>query len=115
MGKGTSGAMFRDMGIPVFDADAAVHVLLGRGGDAVAAVEEAFPGVVRDGAVDRGELGRRVFGDGEALRRLERIIHPRGYRAERRFTARAVRDRGIGRASGRDREWQAWKSQVVSV
>src|SRR3546814_8766338 len=49
--------------------------------------------VVRDGAVDRGELGRRVFGDGEALRRLERIIHPRVYRAERRFIARAVRDR----------------------
>src|SRR5690606_25905637 len=93
MGKSTAAAMFRDMGVPVFDADAAVHVLLGRGGEAVAAVEEAFPGVVRDGAVERGELGRRVFGDGEALRRLERIIHPRVYRAERRFIARAVRDR----------------------
>src|SRR3546814_8191409 len=56
MGKSTAAAMFRDMGIPVFDADAAVHVLLGRGGDAVAAVEEAFPGVVRRSEEHPSEL-----------------------------------------------------------
>jgi len=93
MGKSTAARMFRDLGIPVFDADATVHVLLGHGGDAVAAVEEAFPGVVKEGAVDRGELGRRVFGDNAALRRLERIIHPRVFRAERRFIAKAMRER----------------------
>lgn len=93
MGKSTAARMFRELGIPVFDADATVHRLLGAGGDAVDAVEAAFPGVVKNGAVDRGELGKRVFGDGEALRRLERIVHPRVFRAERRFLAKAARAR----------------------
>lgn len=69
----------------VHDADATVHRLMGRGGRAVAAIEAAFPGVTRDGAVDRAELGRRVFGDGAALRRLEAILHPMVRAAERRF------------------------------
>lgn len=91
MGKSTAASMLRDFGIPVFDADAAVHRLLARGGAAVGTIEAAFPGVVRDGAVDRQELGRRVFGDREALRRLERIVHPLVYRAERAFIARATK------------------------
>lgn len=74
MGKSTTAAMFRDAGVPVFDADAAVHALY-RGG-AVAAVEAAFPGVTRDGAVDRELLRRRVLDDAAALRRLEGIVHP---------------------------------------
>ena len=92
MGKSTAARMLQEMGVPVFDADAAVHRLLGRGGAAVPAIEAAFPGVVRDGAVDRQELGRRVFGDPEARRRLERIVHPLVNRAERRFLARAARE-----------------------
>ena len=91
MGKSTAAAMLRDMRIPVFDADAAVHRLLAPGGAAVRAIDTAFPGVVRDGAVDRQELGRRVFGNPEARRRLERIVHPLVYRAERAFLARATR------------------------
>ena len=91
MGKSTAAAMLRSMGIPVFDADAAVHRLLGPGGAAVRAIDAAFPGVVRDGAVDRQELGRRVFGNPEARRRLEKIVHPLVYRAERAFLARATR------------------------
>lgn len=93
MGKSTAAGMLRRRGLPVFDADATVHRLMGRGGSAVAAVEEAFPGTVRDGAVDRGELGKRVFGDAAKLRLLERIIHPRVGQAERAFLARVARRR----------------------
>ncbi len=93
MGKSTAAAMFRHLRVPVFDADATVHKLLAKGGEAVDPIEEAFPGVVTDGAVDRGALGKRVFGDREALRRLERIVHPLVYAAERRFIAKARRQR----------------------
>lgn len=76
MGKSTASGMFRRMGIPVYDSDASVHVVLGRGGAAVAPIGEAFPGVVVDGAVDRDALGKRVFGDDAALKTLESIVHP---------------------------------------
>lgn len=93
MGKSTAAAMLREMGLPVFDADATVHRLMAKGGAAVPAVEAAFPGVVVDGAVNRPELGKRVFGNGEALRRLERILHPRVGEAEQAFLARVARRR----------------------
>jgi dephospho-CoA kinase len=76
MGKTTVADMFRKMGVPVFDADRTVHELLAKGGRAVDAVNRLFPGVVHDGAVDRGMVASRVFGDGEALLRLEAILHP---------------------------------------
>jgi dephospho-CoA kinase len=90
MGKSTAAAMLRRLGVPLFDADAVVHRLLGRGGAAVSEVDAAFPGV-RDetGGIDRQRLGPRVFGDPEALRRLEAILHPMVRAAERRFVARA--------------------------
>lgn len=93
MGKSTAAGMFRRLGVPVYDADRAVHRLLARGGGAVAAVEAAFPGVTADGAVDRGRLGSRVFGDERALRRLERILHPRVAAERRRFLAGCRRRR----------------------
>ena len=93
MGKSTAAAMFRRLGVPVYDADRAVHRLLARGGAAVAEIEGAFPGVSVDGAVDRGKLAARVFGDSAALERLERIVHPR-VAAERRRFLRAWRRRG---------------------
>jgi dephospho-CoA kinase len=74
MGKSTTAALFRGLGVPVHDADAAVHRLYA--GAAVPLVEEAFPGVTRDGAIDRGALKARVLGDSEAMRRLEGIVHP---------------------------------------
>ena len=74
MGKSTTAAMFRDAGVPVFDADAAVHALYR--GAAVAPIEAAFPGVTRDGAVDRELLRQRVLDDAAVLRRLEAIVHP---------------------------------------
>jgi dephospho-CoA kinase len=76
MGKSTTAAMFAAEGVPVYDADAQVHILQGLGGAAVAPIEEAFPGVVKKGAVDRGALGARVLGDPEAIKRLESIVHP---------------------------------------
>src|SRR3954451_16295354 len=76
MGKSTAATLLRRLGVPVHDSDAVVHRLLGNGGAAGAQVERAFPGVVKDGAVDRLALGRRVFGNDAALNRLEKIIHP---------------------------------------
>jgi dephospho-CoA kinase len=76
MGKSTTAAMFAEAGVPVYDADAAVHRLYARGGAAVDLVEAEFPGVVRDGAVDRELLRKRVLGDPAALRRLNAIVHP---------------------------------------
>lgn len=81
MGKSTVSAMFRELGVPVFDADAAVHALYAPGGTAVMPVAEAFPGVVRtDGAdaggIDREALSRQVVGQPEAIKRLEQIVHP---------------------------------------
>ena len=62
--------------MPVYDADAAVHSLYDTGGAAVAAVGEAFPGVVRDGRVDREALREAVLGKPEELKRLNAIVHP---------------------------------------
>jgi dephospho-CoA kinase len=74
MGKSTTAAMFRAEGIAVHDADAVVHALYR--GQAAAAIEAAFPGTTRDGVVDRGLLGAKVFGEPAALARLEAIMHP---------------------------------------
>jgi dephospho-CoA kinase len=93
MGKSTAARQMRALGIPVHDADAAVHRLLAKGGAAVGPIGRAFPQVIRDGAVDRGRLGARVFGDDAALGRLERILHPLVRRQERRFLQNARRRR----------------------
>ena len=92
MGKSTAARAFRRAGVPVYDADRAVHRLLAKGGRAVAPVESAFPGVVRDGAVDRDKLGQQVFADPDALVRLEAILHPMVRDKERRFLRRAAAD-----------------------
>lgn len=76
MGKSTTAAMFRDAGVPVYDADAAVHDLYDTGGAAVGPVGEAFPGVVKDGKVDREALRQAVLGRPEELKRLNAIVHP---------------------------------------
>jgi dephospho-CoA kinase len=76
MGKSAVAAMFREHGVPVFDADAAVHKLQGPGGPLLPAIEVAFPGTTGPDGVIRQELGARVFGDKAALGRLEAIVHP---------------------------------------
>lgn len=76
MGKSTTAAMFAEEGAPVYDADAAVHAVYSVGGAAVEPLGTAFPGVIKDGAVDRAALGAAVLGDPEALAKLEAIVHP---------------------------------------
>jgi dephospho-CoA kinase len=76
MGKSTTVAMFRDAGIPVYDADAAVAEIYLKGGAAVAPLEAAFPGVTKDGAVDREALRQRVLGNDEAMAKLNSVVHP---------------------------------------
>jgi dephospho-CoA kinase len=91
MGKSTATNTLRRLRVPVFDADAAVHRLQASGGRAVAPIAAAFPGSVRDGAVDREALRRAVLGNPAALKRLEAIVWPLVRDAEHRFLARARR------------------------
>jgi dephospho-CoA kinase len=87
MGKSTTARLFAEEGVPVHDADAAVHRLYE--GSAADLIEGAFPGTTRNGRVDRMELGRRVLGDSMALRRLETIVHPLVRQAEKKFLREA--------------------------
>lgn len=91
MGKSTTAGLFRAAGVPVFDSDREVHDLYG--GAAVPLVEAAFPGVVREGRVDREALAARVLGDADALSRLETIVHPLVAARREAFLA-AARDAG---------------------
>lgn len=92
MGKTTITNIFRDMGIPVHDADEAVHRLMLPGGRAFGPVRDAFPGCVRKGRIDRRALGRVVFEAPERRRELEGIIHPL-VKADRKEWVRARRIR----------------------
>jgi dephospho-CoA kinase len=74
MGKSTTAKLFAEAGVPVYDADAAVHMLYE--GEAVPAIEAAFPGTTADGKVDRNKLSARVVHDPAAIRQLEQIVHP---------------------------------------
>ncbi|SDD29731.1 dephospho-CoA kinase [Kordiimonas lacus] len=76
MGKSETAKMFARLGVPVFDADATVRQLQAPGGRALGPIEEAFPGVVKDGALDRDALGKIVFADPDAKKKLEAIMHP---------------------------------------
>lgn len=76
MGKSTTAKMFAEEGVPVYDADAAVHALYAPGGAAVEPIEAAFPGVTGPGGVDRAKLSHRVVGKPDELKKLEAIVHP---------------------------------------
>jgi dephospho-CoA kinase len=76
MGKSTVAGMLRDLGVPVFDADAAVHELQGPGGALLGEIEAQFPGTTGPDGVDRQKLGAAVFGNPDKLARLEGIVHP---------------------------------------
>ena len=89
MGKSTTAGFFAEAGVPVHDADAAVHRLYE--GEAAPAIEAAFPGTTSGGRVDRAKLAARVLGDKAALRQLEAIVHPLVREAEFRFLVDAGR------------------------
>lgn len=76
MGKSTTAAMFADRGVPVWDADLAVHRLYAPGGAAVAPLARLFPEAAQGGGIDRGALGRIIAEDATALSRIETIVHP---------------------------------------
>lgn len=76
MGKSTVARMFRELGVPVFDADADVRAMQGPGGELLPAIEAAFPGTTGPAGVDRKTLREKVFADPAALARLEAIVHP---------------------------------------
>jgi dephospho-CoA kinase len=90
MGKSQTAKLFAELGIPVYDADAAVHALYAKGGEAAAALAPHFESAVQDGAVDRAELGRLVLNDPAAMRRLESIVHPMTARAQLTFLKEAA-------------------------
>jgi dephospho-CoA kinase len=91
MGKTEAAKTFRRLNVPVFDADAIVHKLLGKNGEAVADVSLLFPDAVHDGLVNRQTLGAMVFNQPDDLKRLEGILHPRVRRQEGGFLTRASR------------------------
>jgi dephospho-CoA kinase len=93
MGKSTAASALRQMGVPVHDADASVHKLMNHGGAAVGFIEAAFPGTALNGAIDRKELGRRVYADPDEMERLESILHPM-VREQERIFLRTARARG---------------------
>ncbi len=90
MGKTTTARLFGELGVPVYDADAAVHALYAPGGPAAPLLEAAFGDVTREGAVDRQALSARVVGDPDALRRLESIVHPLLLQSRAEFVRAAV-------------------------
>ena len=89
MGKSTTAKLFAEAGVPVYDADAAVHMLYE--GEAAPAIEAAFPGTTVDGKVDRNRLSARVVHDPAAMRRLEEIVHPMLGASRQKFLADAER------------------------
>ena len=89
MGKSETAKMFARLGIPVYDADAAVHRLYEKGGAAVPVIAKVFPDSVKDGRVDRAELTKRVTVDKDAFKTLEQLVHPLVANEQRAFLEEA--------------------------
>jgi dephospho-CoA kinase len=89
MGKSETAKMFARLGVPVYDADAAVHQLYERGGAAVPEIAKVFPDCVKDGRVDRAALTERLTADKGLFKTLERIVHPLVAREQQAFLDKA--------------------------
>ncbi len=87
MGKSTTATLFRELGVPVYDADATVHAIYEN--EAVPVIEAAFPGTTENGRVDRQKLSARVVHDESAMKTLEKLIHPMLGAHSRKFLADA--------------------------
>ena len=85
MGKSETANLFKDAGVPVFDADATVHKLQAKGGKALPFIRAAFPGVITDGVLNREALGKIIFADAQAKKKLEAIMHPMVAHARTQF------------------------------
>ena len=92
MGKSATGQLFIEAGVPVYDADAAVHALYEKGGAAVAPIGAMVPEAIVDGAVDRAVLGQYVLKDGDKLKQLEAIVHPLAGQSQFDFLTKAMAD-----------------------
>lgn len=92
MGKSATAEMFRVEGVPVYDADAAVHEIYDVGGYAVEPIGKAFPGVISEGKVDRAELRKHVLNDSDQLRKLESIVHPLVAETQKKVREKALSD-----------------------
>ncbi len=90
MGKSTTADMFRSLGIPVYDADAAVHELYETGGAAVGPLSERFGDIVKNGAIDRAALRAKVVDDPDAMKDLEAIVHPLVGASQMKFRQEAL-------------------------
>ncbi|HUD50354.1 dephospho-CoA kinase [Parvibaculum sp.] len=90
MGKSETAKMFAQLGVPVYDADAAVHALYAKGGAAVEPLRKAFPSCIIDNAVDRAELSRCVLGLPHEMKKLEAIVHPLVGQAQIAFLKKAA-------------------------
>jgi dephospho-CoA kinase len=89
MGKSTTAKLFTEAGVPVYDADAAVHKIYE--GEAAPAIEAAFPGTTVGGKVDRTKLSAKVVHDPAAIKQLEQIVHPMLGASRRKFLEEAER------------------------
>ena len=93
MGKSATANLFQEAGVPVYDADAAVHALYEKGGAAVTPIGELVPEAIIDGAVDRAILGQHVLKDAAKLKALEAIVHPLAGQSQFDFLAQAKADK----------------------
>ncbi|MCH7831695.1 MAG: dephospho-CoA kinase [Proteobacteria bacterium] len=91
MGKSAAADNFRRLGVPVHDADKTVHELLAKNGEAAPRIKDLFPDAVKKGILDRELIAKKVFGDAQALARIEEILHPMVRRREQTFLGRAAR------------------------
>jgi dephospho-CoA kinase len=89
MGKSTTAKLFMEAGVPVYDADVAVHKIYE--GEAAPAIEAAFPGTTVDGRVDRAKLSAKVVHDQTAIKQLEQIVHPMLGASRKKFLDEAER------------------------
>lgn len=91
MGKSSAANNFRRLGVPVHDADQAVHAMMAEGGEAAEIIGEMFPAAVKKGVVDRQTIAAEVFTDAKALARIEKVLHPLVRRREKTFLGRCAR------------------------
>ena len=110
MGKSKVASKFRHLGLPVFDADAAVREVQGPNGVALPAIEAAFPGTTGPNGVDRAKLGAAVFGNPAALKKLEKIVHPAVGKLQQQFRRKHRSRRAIVLDIPLLLEGQGWKS-----